>query len=807
MNIESHGPRREAGCAAPGGPEPSRRSVLKGGLAGAAAALAGRAGTARAEGGDRARCEAREFIQPWQVAESDRWTRGLPVPSDPAGGGPGKPEDGTAPMYRIKPKGYIHRDDVRAAIAAAKQAAEAQAVDTSDIRTWIHALGPASYPQVKQLRPRPDGTGTPIPLDPPVGMVEHGIAPEFWGRVGNFSPEEFWGMHATIPFYEVRIREFEAELLPPVTIDGVKTRPKTTLWGYDGQVPGPTFVTDALRPVVVRYHDDLHDPADPERLHAETSVHLHGAHTPAHSDGHPAFLICPGKARDYFYPVGVPKKAGADPMGPGHWDETEVPSTMWYHDHANDITAHNALMGLAGFWLLSDRIEKELVQGKPKPDGTRTPPLLPGGAQDIPIALADRCFCRDGRLHFDPFDHNGYLGNFVLCNGVPFPRLEVEPRKYRFRFLDASLARMYRLEFRRERDLVAPPRWLTDGADQSRDEPQPAGASSFSDLKDDDPNRAIPFCRIGKDSWLYPKPLAGQRSVFLGMANRGDIVIDFAKYAGQALYLVNTLEQRDGRGPGHGDNEEEPDNPRGENDLPPLTRRRAEADRDGRDELDDRSVVRLIRIEVKADPVADPCAFHPGIAMRPHEDLRFRVGRQMTDAEIDALPVREFDFERRKGAWQINHRFFDEEVADAVPSLNGPDGGLERWILRNRSGGWWHPIHIHLESHQHIRQYHSRGGEDGTVKVDVRSIPTEDRYKHDTTVLGPNLTVEILMRFRTFFGPFVFHCHNLNHEDMRMMATIDPRSEGSPSPLPVRQEQWFGDPFGAEPCGEQGGHA
>ncbi|MFM7833840.1 MAG: multicopper oxidase domain-containing protein, partial [Planctomycetaceae bacterium] len=38
--------------------------------------------------------------------------------------------------------------------------------------------------------------------------------------------------------------------------------------------------------------------------------------------------------------------------------------------------------------------------------------------------------------------------------------------------------------------------------------------------------------------------------------------------------------------------------------------------------------------------------------------------------------------------------------------------------------------------------------------------------KHDTTILGPNTEVHVLMRFRTFEGPFVFHCHNLEHEDM-----------------------------------------
>jgi hypothetical protein len=45
------------------------------------------------------------------------------------------------------------------------------------------------------------------------------------------------------------------------------------------------------------------------------------------------------------------------------------------------------------------------------------------------------------------------------------------------------------------------------------------------------------------------------------------------------------------------------------------------------------------------------------------------------------------------------------------------------------------------------------------------------------------------MKFRTFEGPFVFHCHNLEHEDMRMMQTFDPRPQRVATPTPV--VRWF----------------
>ncbi|MFM9117793.1 MAG: multicopper oxidase domain-containing protein, partial [Planctomycetota bacterium] len=124
-------------------------------------------------------------------------------------------------------------------------------------------------------------------------------------------------------------------------------------------------------------------------------------------------------------------------------------------------------------------------------------------------------------------------------------------------------------------------------------------------------------------------------------------------------------------------------------------------------------------------------------------------------------------------------------------------GSLEVCHLVNRSGGWWHPIHIHLESHQQIQVKF-----DGTLRrlrptdpEKLKNLPADapenlqphDQYKHDTALLGPNTEIIILMRFRTFLGPFVFHCHNLNHEDMRMMTSFDPRLE-SLGPEPVDSE-------------------
>jgi hypothetical protein len=55
-------------------------------------------------------------------------------------------------------------------------------------------------------------------------------------------------------------------------------------------------------------------------------------------------------------------------------------------------------------------------------------------------------------------------------------------------------------------------------------------------------------------------------------------------------------------------------------------------------------------------------------------------------------------------------------------------------------------------------------------------------FKQDTTILGSGDEVEMFMKFRTWIGGFVFHCHNLEHEDMRMMFNMDPRLLPTESP-------------------------
>ena len=149
-----------------------------------------------------------------------------------------------------------------------------------------------------------------------------------------------------------------------------------------------------------------------------------------------------------------------------------------------------------------------------------------------------------------------------------------------------------------------------------------------------------------------------------------------------------------------------------------------------------------------------------GTPLRPHAPIM----------ASEIVRTRTFKFERGKGAWQINGEFYDPLRADATPTI----GTAERWIFKNPGGGWWHPIHTHLESQQ-------------IQTIDGQLPPLENRFKSDTLLLGAGSEIEFFMKFRTFKGPFVFHCHNLDHEDMRMMKTFDPRVEPTESPQQIQQ--------------------
>jgi FtsP/CotA-like multicopper oxidase with cupredoxin domain len=233
------------------------------------------------------------------------------------------------------------------------------------------------------------------------------------------------------------------------------------------------------------------------------------------------------------------------------------------------------------------------------------------------------------------------------------------------------------------------------------------------------------FLVLSSDCWLVPEALA-EREIPLAQAQRADVIVDF-RDAPDRVYLENVMVQTDGS------------KPKG------IDRSRPHP---------------LLEFRVEGASVSNDVRVDAGTPLRPYERIR----------PEDIVATRAFEFERSNGAWVINGRHYNPRRADAVPELDPEGNTAERWILKNGGGGWIHPIHLHLEHHQPVR-------------IDGRTPPRTRRDRVDTTTLAPGGEAEVFLHLRSFTGPFVFHCHLIEHEDMRMMATLDPRPLGEGSPL------------------------
>jgi spore coat protein A, manganese oxidase len=287
---------------------------------------------------------------------------------------------------------------------------------------------------------------------------------------------------ASTDYYDIVQREARVEILPGV---------RTAVFGYDGMFPGPTLVSASGRRTVVR-HTNL--------LPVPTAVHLHGGNTPSAFDGYPI---------DYLLPAGGTGGTG-DPGGQVARGSREYAypmlqraATLWYHDHRMDFTGPQVWRGLAGFHLVHDAQEDALP--------------LPRGDRDVPLMIADRSFKADGSLWYPSADPTlaapgvhpdyaeGVLGDVVLVNGAPWPVLEVAAVRHRFRLLNASNARRYRLAL---------------------DPPPPGGAG---------------LVQVGSDGGLLAAPVRHE-SLDIAPGERYDVVVDFAGYRpGTAVTLVNRL--------------------------------------------------------------------------------------------------------------------------------------------------------------------------------------------------------------------------------------------------------------------------
>jgi FtsP/CotA-like multicopper oxidase with cupredoxin domain len=534
--------------------------------------------------------------------------------------------------------------------------------------------------------------------------------------------------------------------------------PPSRVWAYSGSLPGPTIEVRRGVPLEVLWDNQLSGPypvivtvapqyavdgvpvqclaglsggeSDPAAaaLSGYSVVHLHGGMTHASSDGWAENIAAPGQAVLDAYP------------------NDQRAAMLWYHDHVMGVTRFNVYAGLAGLWIVRDERERELE-------------LPEGPPHELPLFLADRNFNTeaDGSLSGDLLhktdpDVMECFSPFTTVNGAVWPYLDVKPTTYRFRLLNGSNARTYRLV-------------LTRGGEPDHGR----------------------ITQIGSDGGLLqaPVPIPGQGLV-LASAERADLLVDFSDLAsGTELTLWNTATApfdgtfADPTTAGTADLDgllpypemlliRVGDGHRAQHRVPPVLA--TDFRWPSRDELAGAVVraVALVEQEAEIDGAppmltmrelaADPASTEPFVTLaEPQADGKERVTRWRTVAT----------------------RF--EDSTTFFPMLHQP----EIWRLINLTGDT-HPIHVHLDPFQVLERHPTtvEQPEDGITTIGTSAtvrigqapddgiphrLDENERGLKDTVRVNPNEVVDIVVRFEVFCGRYMYHCHILEHEDHDMM--------------------------------------
>jgi spore coat protein A, manganese oxidase len=300
---------------------------------------------------------------------------------------------------------------------------------------------------------------------------------------------------------------------------------------------------------------------------------------------------------------------------------------------------------------------------------------------------------------YDDEGQSGVYGDVMLVNGQPWPTLKVAKRKYRFRILNASLSRGLRLQL----------------------------------------SNSAPMTVIATDGGLMPKP---QTTVQLrcGMAERYEVVIDFAKYTTGTKIQLTNLGVPNSRDYDHTN--------------------------------------KVMQFEVTAD------AFDP--AYNEVSDVNGNLNPQneimlLDEAKVPGIKTVKLNLHRSNSTWMVNNTTWDDIVKSNYQTVvaNPEPDETQIWEITNSSGGWFHPTHIHLVDFKIL----SRNG---------RAPFNYELGPKDVAYVGENETVRLITKFTHQTGRYMIHCHNLPHEDHDMMHQFSVGLKAGDVDV--------NDPIDADPC-------
>jgi spore coat protein A, manganese oxidase len=505
----------------------------------------------------------------------------------------------------------------------------------------------------------------------------------------------------------------------------------TTVWGYNGTYPGPTFVVDSGVPIDVTYTNNLPPqqclfPVDIDAvlpmgsLTPYTTVHLHGGHVPSAVDGGPMTFFTPDPS------------APAMGMGPAgnsvmyEYPNNQPAATLWYHEHAMDATRINTYLGLAGLYLVRDTYESSL----------NLPSVATG--QETAWVIQDRDFDSNYQLWYPKgpdllgngnplsglvgFPANTYsvvpehFGNTILVNAVVWPYMNVQQGlKYRVHLLDGSSARTYAL-------------YLVPAS-------QLYGAMTGFDA-----TAAIPFYQIGTDQGLLAATKTLTSTIIMP-GQRQDLVFDFTGVPMGDYILVNRAPE--GMGTVGID--------------PPA---------------DINTTGQILKITVgpnTSGPDTTSLPMTPGSEFPVLSTADATVTRDISLSETTDIYGRLIQLVEGAGYMDPTTDF---------PVL----GSTEIWQWLNTTVDN-HPMHTHDEGFQ-VQGFQAllpdgAGGYLATVDTAAPFIPASDPVwggmyngELDTMIVPSGMMAQILIKFEDYTGDYVEHCHILEHEEHDMMRTF-----------------------------------
>jgi spore coat protein A, manganese oxidase len=482
---------------------------------------------------------------------------------------------------------------------------------------------------------------------------------------------------------------------------------ETIIYGYNGIYPGPTIETKSGQAVQVKWINNLslnhflpvdktlHGAMENPDLEVRTVVHLHGANVAPDSDGHPEAWF----TRNFGY-VG-PKFCRQVYEYPNDQQAT----TLWYHDHALGVTRLNLYAGLAGFYLIHDEHELSLD--------------LPKGKYDIPLMIQDKTFREDGSLFYpantvppasvNPSIVRAFIGNTMVVNGKVWPYLNVEPRKYRFRMLNAS------------------------------------NTNGFTFYLWDENKKRQPFLQIGTDGGLISKSKK-LKEFPLDPAERLDVIIDFSKFAGQTVTL--RTEELNLQG------------------LPETFKEDVMEFRVGLEvECEDESKVpKKLRHYEELDPKKiDPKPITRRFVMTEDLDAQNRLMLTLNHKmfhdpatetpEIDSVEI-----------WELANPIFNPNSPLGIPpNITHPIHlHLVQFQILNRQD---------FDVNDFDEQEWINNGKGINLGKKYDPDPSEIGWK-DTVRIEPGKVTRIIVPFKNYTGEYVWHCHILEHEDHDMMRPL-----------------------------------